>query len=199
MSLLLAFLAAAAGAAPSFACARATSYAERAICGDSELAAYDRAIARLYRASGGGRAVRAQREWLAERDRCRDPDCLFDRHQGRLFELATEGVFPARSLRSQTDRDADLALAPIGGGWFMFRATDLWVYPGGDNANTAETAGIFRLQGTTGEYRPRDGCRIRFDRLPRGRWRLTERRPASGIACGGLNTSHSGMYGAGRR
>lgn len=202
MSLLLASLVAAAQAAPapspSFACARAATYAERAICGDPRLAAYDRAIARLYRASATARAAQAQKEWLAERNRCRDTKCLLDRHEGRLFTLAINGAIPGPSLRSETDRDAALEVAPVGGGWFMFVATDLWVYPSGDNANTAETAGVFRLQGSSGEYRSAHGCRIRFDRLPRGRWRLTERGPDAGALCGGLNTGHSGVYGPGR-
>jgi uncharacterized protein len=201
MPLLLAALVAAAQAvpapSPSFPCAGAATYAERTICGDAQLAAYDRAIARLYRSSGAGRA--AQQQWLAERDRCRDRDCLLDRHEDRLFVLAARGPFPAPALRSLSDRDARVAVAPIGGGWFMFFATDLWIYPSGDNANTAETAGVFRLQGSSGEYRSRHGCRIRFDRLPRGRWRLTERGPDAGALCGGLNTGHSGVYGPGRK
>lgn len=196
MPWLLAYLAAAAGAAPapSFACDRPATYAERSICADPRLAAYDRAMARLYRRSAPG-AIAAQRRWLAERDRCHDPDCLLERHEERLLELAGDSAFPAPTLRSATDRNASLAVAPLGGGWFMFYATDLWIYPGGGNANTAESAGVFRLEPTGGEYRSADGCAIRFERLSGGRWRLTERSGDDSIPCGGLNTGYTGLYG----
>ncbi len=63
---------------PSFACARATSPTERAICGDPDLAAWDRSVAAAYKqaaADGGG--ADDQKRWILERKRCgADKACL---------------------------------------------------------------------------------------------------------------------------
>jgi uncharacterized protein len=189
---------AAPGPGPSFDCARAAAPAERMICADPRLAAYDRALAALYRAeaarAGRARAAATQRQWLAERNRCATPDCLLERHHGRFLDLAAADNIDAQMLRSETDRDAFLQIAPIGGGWYMFYATDIWVYPGGGNANTAESGGVFRLAGTTGAFES-DGCRLRFQPLPGRRWRVTESGPDGDRCAGGLNTSHTGIYG----
>jgi hypothetical protein len=184
---------------PAYDCARATLPVERAICADARLAAYDRAVAALYRAElakrGRAGAAPAQQAWLAERNRCRTPNCLIEGYRERFLDLAGAGGMDAQRLPSEEDRDAFLEIAPIGGGWFMFYATDIWIYPDGNNANTAESRGVFRLAGNRGEFEEEGGCTIRFQPLPRRRWRMTEPEKAAGRPCGGgLNTGFSGIY-----
>lgn len=88
----------AAAATPSFDCRRARTDIEQAICASSELAALDREEARLYRLALAGppaqrrRVVARQREFLSDRDSCRESgatlsDCLRDTYQGDIAEL----------------------------------------------------------------------------------------------------------------
>lgn len=91
----------AAGAQPSFDCARASSVVEKLVCGDASLAALDRKLADAY---GKGvapnsdwpepdrQASRArQREWIAERNACAKQKeirtCVSSSYQRRLSEL----------------------------------------------------------------------------------------------------------------
>lgn len=82
---------------PSFACAKAASVTERAICGDVSLANWDRSVAAAYRLNLEGSdagegwtpaedpaALEAsQQAWRVERDRCgAERECLLD----RMFE-----------------------------------------------------------------------------------------------------------------
>jgi uncharacterized protein len=198
--LALAIAAVAPPAGPAFDCRRAALPVERMICADPRLAAYDRAIAALYRTELAKRrragAAPAQKAWLAERNLCASPGCVLERHRERFLDLAAAGNMNAQALRRREDPDSSLEIAPVGGGWFMFYATDLWVYPGGSNANTAESGGVFRLAGNRGEFEGGAGCTILFQPLPGRRWQLTEAGKGAGMPCGGgLNTSLSGVYG----
>ena len=85
---------------PSFNCANARTSGERAVCGDSGLAALDRNMAAQY-----GRAVssadQGERELLRQtrdrflrfRDRCPNRQCIADAYNGRMREIRdiTEG------------------------------------------------------------------------------------------------------------
>lgn len=85
--------------ATSFDCGRATSLAERTICGDAELARADSDLATLYaqqrRAAGGTAAHevlrRAQRSWITRRARCADEadmrSCLLRAYAERTAAL----------------------------------------------------------------------------------------------------------------
>lgn len=70
----------------SFACGRAGSPSERAICADRLLAGWDRSVAAAYREGQGDPAE--QRAWLAERDRCgADRACLHESMSLRAYNL----------------------------------------------------------------------------------------------------------------
>src|SRR5579871_3058738 len=75
----IAFPIAAASAAPSFNCKKASALVEKQICGNSEFEPLDRDIAALYTKSlavlskADGDALREeQRAWVKERDGCED-------------------------------------------------------------------------------------------------------------------------------
>lgn len=71
---------------PSFACARARSVSERAICADRALAGWDASVAAAYREGQGDAAD--QRAWLAERDKCAaDRACLHESMSLRTYNL----------------------------------------------------------------------------------------------------------------
>ena len=82
----------------SFSCARAASAPERLICGDPELARLDRIMADLFAQTRSlllnvqqtAEADKGQRAWLAQRNRCRDVQCLRRAYFSRVAELARE-------------------------------------------------------------------------------------------------------------
>ena len=93
-SLLLALAWSAPGGAASFACEKAQSRVEKAICADAELSQLDEYLARYYGGAraglGGGAACLAadQRRWLSEvRNPCADAACLKKAYLERLGEL----------------------------------------------------------------------------------------------------------------
>jgi uncharacterized protein YecT (DUF1311 family) len=78
----------------SFACTKALSATERAICASSSLAAYDRSVAAAYRfalqrAGDDTKALRQdQRQWIATRNACAgDAGCLAERMRERTNQL----------------------------------------------------------------------------------------------------------------
>lgn len=99
--LVLQPLSGAARVQPSFACAKARSASERAICADASLAAWDRSVAgafKLNRDGGGPDAwepaedqaalAESQRNWLKKRDACAaDRMCLLDAMYARTDAL----------------------------------------------------------------------------------------------------------------
>ena len=91
-----------ASARPSFNCASARTRGERAVCGDTGLAALDRQMAAQYRSAfaASDRETRAELErsrgnFLAFRDRCPSDACIVDTYRGRMREIrdiAGEGM-----------------------------------------------------------------------------------------------------------
>jgi uncharacterized protein len=80
---------------PSFDCEKAEKNAEKLICGDAELAAVDREMARLYKIASD--AVNAtpdftelldgQRAWVLQRNTCFDRECVADISVRRIHQL----------------------------------------------------------------------------------------------------------------
>ncbi|MFT3997142.1 MAG: MliC family protein [Asticcacaulis sp.] len=79
----------------SFDCARASAGVEPVICGDPDLSALDREMARLYHLAEaekpGDTLKRLQRGWLDSRNACASagsaPDCLKAAYAGRIHDL----------------------------------------------------------------------------------------------------------------
>lgn len=105
---------------PSFDCAKAEHEAEVLICGDAQLAALDREIARLYRLAARGlhmdderlKELKAvQRGWIKGRDECwkaaAPGACVRDDQAMRIHALRA-GYFDARS-----DDDAGVSTGPF--------------------------------------------------------------------------------------
>ncbi len=99
-ALLVAVPVAAGAADPSFDCAKAESSVEKLVCADSQLAALDREMARLYGlAHDGPRStaparqdlVAFQRGWTKRRDDCWKAEhlrrCVLDRYVERIADL----------------------------------------------------------------------------------------------------------------
>ena len=83
---------------PSFNCARARTFVEKAICNSDALSAKDRRMSRLYfdqlsyyRGYGSRAETRAleesQRVWLAQRNRCQTVGCLHQSYDRRIRQL----------------------------------------------------------------------------------------------------------------
>jgi uncharacterized protein len=185
----------------SFDCARAATAVERMICGDPELRALDRGVARFYTSGMGNnrpaRVVREQREWLTMRDGCGTRPCLRQAMMERLWALS--GAV-GRDLPAYEDQDADaeLVVADLGGGWYAFGAVGYWHGP---TINSASAGGVLRLQGNRGEVAgaSEEDCAVTLTRLPRDRWHLAAHPAQQGMPCGGMNATVEGTYNRRRR
>ncbi len=185
-------LAVLAAAVPSFDCTRAAHPVERLICADPALAARDRAVALLYRSrlARDPAKRRRQSEWLLQtRNACSDAACVREALDDRIADILAEaGAMPATSLR-HAPNNGRMEIMPVGDGWFLFRITAAWFYQGGDNANTGEAGGVFKLNAGRGHFATGYGCALDFTQRPGG-WDVKEQ----GHACGGLNVTLTGMY-----
>lgn len=103
----------AAAAEPSFDCVKAASSAEKLVCADTQLAALDREMARLYTLAHDGPHMTAsarqdlvafQRGWVKGRDDCWKADnlrrCVLDSYVERIAELRA-GYADARAADDQ--------------------------------------------------------------------------------------------------
>lgn len=91
---------------PSFDCAKASTFSEKAICTDTLLGKLDGALAENYKymlASDIGDGARSdlkatQKKWLAERNKCTDNQCLASAYRKRIDEVCEypviSGVHP---------------------------------------------------------------------------------------------------------
>ena len=91
---------------PSFDCAKASTFSEKAICSDPLLGKLDGALSENYKymlASDIGDGARAdlkesQKKWLIERNRCANNQCLSDAYRKRIDEVCEypviSGVHP---------------------------------------------------------------------------------------------------------
>ncbi len=80
--------------AAGFDCTKASSFAEKRICGDSNLSTLDDTLTQLYRNTlstvpkSDSEKIRAgQRSWLDKRNRCTDSKCLNDAYTQRIETL----------------------------------------------------------------------------------------------------------------
>jgi len=142
-SLLLALAWSAPGGAASFACEKAQSRVEKAICADAELSQLDEYLARYYggaRAAlgaGGGAACLAadQRSWLSKtRNACGDTACLKKAYLERLGEL--DALQPGASALRNLELPRVPALV-----WIIPPAQDNVAAPPKPNAPPLEVRG----------------------------------------------------------
>jgi hypothetical protein len=191
-------LALAAADAPSFDCAKAATRVEKMICADSELAAVDRAVAKLY--AGVSRADRkklftSQADWLKERDRCEDRGCLLGSYDERFFDLFGASRTPTLDYES-AESNGTLSILEAGDGWYAFQVVGLWIGSNPGQVNDTMEYGHFKLINGKAEEPPGEGCGWRIQRLSRDRWQFTELMPDDPdmIGCGGLNATATGVY-----
>ena len=168
-------------ARPSFRCSDGLGAVQRMICGDSELRAYDRAMALAFarvRRSGSVGAAE-QRGWLDRRNACPDRECVlaayhdwfedFDRWARLGRPLERRGPPPEdgselmlATLQSPEGRvdslghSGALTIRSVGGGWYLFRATATYTYDPNDgrgtNVSTSDAHGMVRIVGGSGRY-----------------------------------------------
>lgn len=91
---------------PSFDCAKASTFSEKAICTDTLLGKLDGALAENYKymlasniGDGAMNDLKAsQRKWIAERNKCADNQCLANTYRKRIDEVCDypviSGVHP---------------------------------------------------------------------------------------------------------
>jgi uncharacterized protein len=82
---------------PSFDCSRANARAEKLVCADAELSKLDMKLARSYQQARAATQdpdalVRAQRRWLAQRNKCADIACLKAVYEQRSRAIAESGM-----------------------------------------------------------------------------------------------------------
>jgi uncharacterized protein len=109
---------------PSFACAQATQWVEKAICSDPELAALDRRLSRVFAEaerelpSHARGLLAAQRDWLRGREECRaeeeapaQVECLSAQYRERIKGLVVELPVLAGLRRPVSGARANQAMA----------------------------------------------------------------------------------------
>ena len=182
-------------AAPSFDCAKAATNVENMICSDEWLGRADQAVSLLYRSipPAAARAVREQREWLADRDRCKNSACLLDAYETRIWDLIGQSNLARVYTRGS---DGTLSVLPLGDKWYAFSAYGQWIGSAErGEVHTADAEGVFKLVKGSAERAPTDGdCGWKLERLSGDRWRLTELPSHRYGLCGGVNATVTGTY-----
>lgn len=204
-ALLLLGAAAPAAKGPSFSCTGSLSPSEAAICADPELAAWDRAVAKIYRASVKTSDITPsdQRQWLSRRDECQaDRACLLREYRDWPgFGVTAAGVGTVFERTDTGRRDpASLTILPIHGDWYYFSLIALHQQtddPG--STNTGVYSGVIQLErgiGTYDEGPEEYSCRFRLEREGSG-WGISSF--GEDTKCGGLNVFVDGSYRPVRR
>jgi hypothetical protein len=176
---------------------------EAAICGDPELAAYDRAMALIYpRMKPSVRAT--QRAWLAERDKCgsskKTKVCLRRSYVDRL--LGDWGV-PADKhgapnfsgpifKRTKSDGPGELILLDVGGGEFVYYLTSTFFSfardPDHPDEISGDIFGVIRMSDGVGHDIATRLCDFTLKQHGKG-WVISD-----ADACLGMNNSPNGTY-----
>jgi len=200
---LLVLLAAGAADLPSFPCGPTVTPVEAAICGDPELAAYDRAMARAYHPTSPN-ARAAQRAWLLTRDRCRGSKwikgCLRQAHVVRL--LSKGGLFgtsekPESALvplfrRAPDQGPGGLALLDVGAGKLVYHLwASYWNYardPEHPSEISGEQFGVMGMINGVGHENAGEVCDFTLRKRGNG-WAVE-----GADACLGANNNPNGTY-----
>lgn len=189
---------------PSFPCKGKLSAAEGAICADPELAAWDRAMARVYRLIDKSDTWQAGRHaaWLAQRNRCgsQRPCLLTAYRKWPGFSALVSGV--GHSFHRQgTDpaEPADLEVMHIYGAWHYFSVEALFIRDAANgNVNTGSVSGVFALRDGKASFDEQPGqpyvCRFNITRNAPRQWTIDE--SAADSQCGGMGVYLSGEYRA---
>lgn len=186
---------------PSFACTGNLTPTEAAICADPELAAWDRAVAKVYRVQrkSSDALPRDQRQWISRRDECvADHACLkaIYREWPGWDSMASGFGINYERLGTRPKDPGYLEVLPIYGGWHFIRIDALHIQnarTGG--VNTGEWSGLVELRGGKATIDDSPGkdyaCRFHLEQIRRG-WSIEEF--GDRTQCGGLNVSLSGTY-----
>ena len=211
MRTLLAFLAllllgaAVPSAKPSFSCSGRVSPTEATICADPELAAWDRAIAKIYRLtdrSDPGIATR-QSAWLSKRDRCgaKRTCVLAAYHTWPGFAEQVSGVGLSLHRQGTDPADpADLEVMQVYGSWFYFSIQALSIRDAeAGNVHDGSIAGVVELHGGAAKFDQALGdpyaCRFRIVRKGPRDWTIDHEEAQS--ACAGMGVYFAGDYRVG--
>lgn len=192
--MILSFLLATAAPAPSpdrpaFACARAATLVERAICAEPALAARDRALAIAYgRNRREPKAASEQLSWLASRDFCTTAACIALVYDRRIEELLATGAGAGPQL-SRSDDDGSLEMIDLGGGWRLFSISATHANPEHSNIDDGQAAGVVRIIAGRGFWQGEGSCRFRLRQTARG-WDVRQQ----GYCEAGLNVTFEGVY-----
>ena len=186
---------------PSFSCAAALTKTERVICDDLELAAWDRAMARVYRGIDPhwGFSIESHRTWLARRDSCAENRaCILNVYRDWPgFGETVHDLGKSYERIGAGPRDPGyFNLMQIHGDWSYFTLVALHQQlPDPASTNTGIYAGLIEFRKGVGTYNegPEDyDCRFRITQNGHDGWSISEfgRNPK----CGGLNVFVAGDY-----
>lgn len=177
------------------------------ICASPELAALDRAVARLY--AGVPRTDRQgwrkgrdvgglflnQRDWLNERSKCEDQECLIGEYDERLFDLFVASDTPTQDYSSKPV-NGTLSILYVGGSWYVFHIQGLWIGRAPGAVNDTQGFGHFQLNGGKAKIpASEDACGWSIQKLRDNRWSFEEipfEKDYGG--CGGVNATATGIY-----
>jgi uncharacterized protein YecT (DUF1311 family) len=102
---------------PSFDCSKATTSAERMICGNEELSQLDTKLSKIYKSFYllTKEIKEDQRVWIKQRDKCQDSACIQKLYQQRVEELSAslsnQDTFPQTYLDAMKEAQESMEIA----------------------------------------------------------------------------------------
>ncbi|WP_374527821.1 lysozyme inhibitor LprI family protein [Novosphingobium sp.] len=186
---------------PSFSCEGRLSPTETAICQDFELAAWDRAMAKIYPLlkKQSEITLAEHRRWLGQRDACgADAKCILSAYRKWPGFDANVPSIGSSFHRKDTDFDdtADMTVLHIFGDWYYFSIMALHVQVPPEGVNDGQAWGLIELKNGKATYDEAPGedysCRFHLQRISASHWSVEEF--GENTVCGGLNVFLTGDY-----
>ncbi|HOX46474.1 MAG TPA: lysozyme inhibitor LprI family protein [Myxococcota bacterium] len=154
----------------SFDCRKASTKAEKRICGDPALALPDVALAKAYKAAlkkaaGEARELKAeQRRWLeSRRDRCVPDTCMRAVMLERAGALERFAADRGGVTGSYSAGHSDLELLDLGDGRVRFSVNATWQGPEPQQIHTGELCGLVTWEDGSARFSAAGGdCDLRF-------------------------------------
>jgi uncharacterized protein len=175
--------------AATFDCKKASTFAEKVVCSDSQLSAMDDELGRLYKGALAGTPNNEtlesdQKAWLSLRDQCRDSDCIKKAYADRISALKGSSADTAESVTGTYKMKNGEVRVQQTTGRIKFYVNATY------QTNVGEVSGEAPLTGGAASYADRDNdCALAF------KFASAKLVVSQDGSCGmGLNVSASGTY-----
>lgn len=188
------------GLRPSFPCDGPLIPAERVICENTDLVAFDRAVAWAFvrKRESHSTDIKEQNLWLKRRNACDDNySCLAQTYRDWFQGLDQIIEIGPRFARTG-GQSGNFRFRQVGDGWFLFQADAIYVYDSangkGPNFSDSSASGVVHMEKGKAFWDSEPGhagsCKVEMTKLSQRAWRLVE----IDRGCSGLGSTLSGTY-----